>query len=48
MIFLLSQIKSGDDSTESGSEAEEIASPKATKTHPEPRLTLDLEEVSSN
>ncbi|KAG5542354.1 hypothetical protein RHGRI_022033 [Rhododendron griersonianum] len=38
VIFLLSQIKSGDDSAESGSEAE-IASPKATKT-----LTLALEE----
>ncbi|KAI8548868.1 hypothetical protein RHMOL_Rhmol07G0307600 [Rhododendron molle] len=37
-------IKSGDDSAESGSEAEEIASPKATKTNPEPRLTLALEE----
>ncbi|KAF7112366.1 hypothetical protein RHSIM_Rhsim07G0241600 [Rhododendron simsii] len=44
VIFLLSQIISGDDSAESGSEAEEIASPKATKTHPEPRLTLVLEE----
>lgn len=43
MIFLLSQIKSGDDSAETGSEAEEIASPKATKT-----LTLALEEVSCN
>jgi hypothetical protein len=41
-------VKNGDNSAESGSEAEEIASPKETKAHPEPRLTLVLEEVSCN
>lgn len=40
--------KGSDTSADSGSEAEELAPPKATKTYPDPRLTPVLEEVSCN
>lgn len=46
-FMLLGQIKSSDTSTaESGSEVEEITSPKATRSYSEPRLTPVREEVS--
>jgi hypothetical protein len=45
-IVLLSQIRSSDTSAESGSEVEEITSPKAAWSYLEPRLTPVREEVS--
>ncbi|XP_052190194.1 phosphatidylinositol/phosphatidylcholine transfer protein SFH6-like [Diospyros lotus] len=41
-------IKSGGTYAESGSEAEEITSPKATRKHPDPRLTPIIEEDVRN
>lgn len=47
MFILLIQIRSSDTSTaESGSEVEEIASPKATRSYIQPKLTPVCEEVS--
>lgn len=46
--MLFNQIKSSDTSTaESGSEAEDIASPKAMRTYSQLRLTPVREEVGS-